>query len=330
MPDMTAPLKLGADVWNEHTDWPAFRDAHLLAEDLGYDSLWAPDHIYPPHGPTDGPILEPYMVMAPVAALTTRPTVGLMVSANTYRNPALLTKMVTTLDHISDGRAILAIGSAWSVPEHQGFGFEFGDSPGQRLRWLKEALPVIRGMLDGTRPTAAGDHYHMVEAINEPGPVQEHLPILIGGSGRKVTLRLVAEYADICNIGGTPSVVAEVDSVLIEHCDAIGRDERDIERSIDVGVPTIRDSRDDALLGQRRPRRRRLAVLRPVGHGQDDPVGRSAPQPHWRRRALLDRRRRVQHRRGLLRQVREPVARERAGDIQRHSLRRRVGERRLR
>lgn len=247
MPDMTAPLKLGADVWNEHTDWPAFRDAHLLAEDLGYDSLWAPDHIYPPHGPTDGPILEPYMVMAPVAALTTRPTVGLMVSANTYRNPALLTKMVTTLDHISDGRAILAIGSAWSVPEHQGFGFEFGDSPGQRLRWLKEALPVIRGMLDGTRPTAAGDHYHMVEAINEPGPVQEHLPILIGGSGRKVTLRLVAEYADICNIGGTPSVVAEVDSVLIEHCDAIGRDERDIERSIDVGVPTIRDSRDDAL-----------------------------------------------------------------------------------
>ncbi len=247
MPDMTAPLKLGADVWNEHTSWPAFRDTHLLAEELGYDSLWAPDHIYPPHGPTDGPILEPYMVMAPVAALTTRSTLGLMVSANTYRNPALLTKMVTTLDHISNGRAILAIGSAWSVPEHEGFGFEFGDSPGQRLRWLKEALPVIRGMLDGTRPTAAGDHYHMVEAINEPLPVQRHLPILIGGSGRKVTLRLVAEYADICNIGGLPHEVAEIDAVLVDHCDAIGRDERDIERSIDVGVPTIRDSRDDAL-----------------------------------------------------------------------------------
>lgn len=247
MPDMTAPLKLGADVWNEHTSWPAFRDTHLLAEELGYDSLWAPDHIYPPHGPSDGPILEPYMVMAPVAALTTRSTLGLMVSANTYRNPALLTKMVTTLDHISNGRAILAIGSAWSVPEHEGFGFEFGDSPGQRLRWLKEALPVIRGMLDGTRPTAAGDHYHMVEAINEPLPVQPHLPILIGGSGRKVTLRLVAEYADISNIGGLPHEVAEIDAVLIGHCDAIGRDERDIERSIDVGVPTIRDSRDDAL-----------------------------------------------------------------------------------
>lgn len=268
MPDMTAPLKLGADVWNEHTDWPAFRDAHLLAEELGYDSLWAPDHIYPPHGPTDGPILEPYMVMAPVAALTTRATVGLMVSANTYRNPALLTKMVTTLDHISDGRAILAIGSAWSVPEHEGFGFEFGDSPGQRLRWLKEALPVIRGMLDGTRPTAAGDHYHMVEAINEPLPIQEHLPILIGGSGRKVTLRLVAEYADICNIGGTPDEVAEKDAVLVEHCRSIGRDERDIERSIDVGVPTIRDTSEDAL-------RDNESIFRQAGMTpwKDQPVG---------------------------------------------------------
>ena len=128
MPDMSAPLKLGADIWNHHTDWPAFKAAQLRAEALGYDSLWAPDHIYPPEGPIDGPILEPYMLMAPIAALTSRATVGLMVSANTYRNPALLTKMVTTLDHLSGGRAILGIGSAWSEPEHRGFGFEFGDA----------------------------------------------------------------------------------------------------------------------------------------------------------------------------------------------------------
>jgi alkanesulfonate monooxygenase SsuD/methylene tetrahydromethanopterin reductase-like flavin-dependent oxidoreductase (luciferase family) len=246
MPDMRAPLKLGADCWNQHTDWPTFLAAMRRAEDLGYDSLWAPDHVYPPNGDPSGPILEPYMAIAPVAAMTSRATIGLMVGANTYRNPALVAKMVTTLDHISDGRAILAIGGAWHEIEHTGYGFDFGTSPGERLRWLKEALPIMRGMLDGTRPTAAGEHYHMHSVVNEPPPIQQRLPLLIGGSGRKVTLRLVAEYADICNIGGTPAQVAEKDAVLLEHCDAVGRDERTIERSIDVGVPMIRDSRDDA------------------------------------------------------------------------------------
>jgi alkanesulfonate monooxygenase SsuD/methylene tetrahydromethanopterin reductase-like flavin-dependent oxidoreductase (luciferase family) len=244
---MRAPLKLGADCWNSYTDWPSWLAAMQRAERLGYDSLWAPDHIYPPQGDHQGPCLEPYMLVAPLAVLTTRPTIGIMVGANTYRNPALVAKMVTTLDHISGGRAILAIGSAWNEPEHTGFGFEFGSSPGERLRWLSEALPVIQGMLEGTRPSAAGDHHHMVEAINEPPPLQTHLPILIGGSGRRVTLKLVARYADICNIGGRPEEVAEKDAVLIGHCEAIGRDEREIERSIDVGVPTIRDSHDEAL-----------------------------------------------------------------------------------
>ncbi len=251
MPDMTAPLKLGADVWNQYTDWPAFKAAHLRAEELGYDSLWTMDHIYPPFLPSDGPIFEPYMAMAPIAELTSRPSIGVMVSSNTYRNPALLTKMITTMDHVSGGRAILAVGAGWSEHEHRGFGFELGSGPGERLRWLREALPVMRGMLDGSRPSAAGDHYHMVEAENVPPPVQGHLPILIGGSGRKVTLRLVAQYADICNIGGSPSTVAELDGVLIEHCEAIGRDEKTIERSIDVGVPTIRDSREQAVRDSR-------------------------------------------------------------------------------
>lgn len=251
MPNPDAPLKLGADIWNQYTDWTTFKAAHQLAEQLGYDSLWTMDHIYPPFEPSDGPIFEAYMAMAPIAELTTKPTIGVMVSANTYRNPAMLTKMVTTLDHVSDGRAILAIGGGWSEHEHRGFGFEYGSGHGQRLRWLKEALPVVRGMLDGTRPTAAGDHYHMIEAENVPPPIQEHLPILIGGSGPKVTLRLVAEYADICNIGGSPSSVAEKDAILIGHCDAVGRDETTIERSIDVGVPTIRDTRAEALEANR-------------------------------------------------------------------------------
>jgi alkanesulfonate monooxygenase SsuD/methylene tetrahydromethanopterin reductase-like flavin-dependent oxidoreductase (luciferase family) len=246
MPDMRAPLKLGADIWNQYTDWASFRAAHLRAEELGYDSLWTMDHIYPPFEPEDGPIFEALMAMAPIAELTTKPTISVMVASNTYRNPALLTKMMTTLDHVSGGRAILSVGAGWSEHEHRGFGFDPGSGVGERLRWLKEALPVMRGMLDGTQPSAAGPRYDMVSAHNVPPPVQQHMPILIGGSGRKVTLRLVAQYADICNIGGSPSTVAELDGVLIEHCDAVGRDEKTIERSIDVGVPTIRDSRAQA------------------------------------------------------------------------------------
>jgi alkanesulfonate monooxygenase SsuD/methylene tetrahydromethanopterin reductase-like flavin-dependent oxidoreductase (luciferase family) len=246
MPDLSAPLKLGADIWNQYTNWPAFKATHLRAEELGYDSLWTMDHIYPPFEPEDGPIFEALMAMAPIAELTTKPSISVMVASNTYRNPALLTKMMTTLDHISGGRAILSVGAGWSEHEHRGFGFEMGASVGERLRWLKEALPVMRGMLDGTRPSAAGEHYHMLSAENVPPPIQQHMPLLIGGSGRKVTLRLVAEYADICNIGGSPSKVADLDAVLVEHCEAVGRDEKTIERSIDVGVPTIRDSRAQA------------------------------------------------------------------------------------
>ncbi len=130
MPDMSAPLKLGADIWNQYTDWPAFKAAHLRAEELGYDSLWTMDHIYPPFEPEDGPIFEAFTAMSRHRrADVTRPRISVMVASNTYRNPALLTKMVTTIDHISDGRAILAVGAGWAEHEHRGFGFEFGHQP---------------------------------------------------------------------------------------------------------------------------------------------------------------------------------------------------------
>ena len=268
MPDMSAPLKLGSDCWNWNTDWPSFLAAMQLSEHLGYDSLWVPDHVLPPVGDPDGPIFEPYMALGPVAALTTKPTIGLMVGANTYRNPAMVAKMVTTLDHISGGRAILAIGSAWSEIEHTQFGFEFGASPGERLRWLREALPVMRGMLDGTRPSAAGDHYAMKDIQNAPAPIQERLPLLIGGGGPKVTLRLVAEYADANNLEGTIEDVRRKERLLMEHCEAVGRDERDIERTVAIGVPTIRDSRDAATSAHEATFRHNNATP-----GPDDPAG---------------------------------------------------------
>ena len=129
MPDMRAPLKLGANCWNQYTDWPAFLAAQQRADRLGFDSIWTWDHVQPIVGSAEGPMLECYTAMSAVATTTSRATVGLMVGANTFRNPALATKMVTTLDHISDGRAVLGIGAAWFETEHTGYGIPFGSGP---------------------------------------------------------------------------------------------------------------------------------------------------------------------------------------------------------
>lgn len=246
MPDPAAPLKFGANCWNQYSDWPAFLAAQQRADQLGFDSLWTWDHVYPIVGSPEGPIFEAYTAMSAVATTTNRGSVGLIVGANTFRNPALVAKMVTTIDHISGGRAILGIGAAWFETEHEAFGFRFGKSPGERLRWLGEALPIMRGMLDGERPTATGPRYAAARTLNLPPPLQPHVRILVGGGGPKVTLRLVAQYADMCNLAGGPETVVEKEARLLEHCDAVGRDEREIERTTAVGIAIIRDSRSEA------------------------------------------------------------------------------------
>jgi alkanesulfonate monooxygenase SsuD/methylene tetrahydromethanopterin reductase-like flavin-dependent oxidoreductase (luciferase family) len=246
MPDPDAPLKFGAHVWTAFTDWPTYLATMQAAERLGYDSLWTPDHVYPSMGAIDGAMFEAYTAIAGVAPATSRPTLGLLVGANTFRNPALVAKMVTTLDHISDGRMVLGIGAGWHEQEHQAFGLEYGWGAPERLRWLGEALPIVRGMLDGTRPSAAGAHYRTHAVINKPTPVQPHLPILIGGGGPRVTLGLVARYADANNISGPPEVIAQKDRLLVEHCQRIDRDEREIERTLRMAVTVIRDSRAEA------------------------------------------------------------------------------------
>ncbi len=246
MPDLNAPLKLGANCWNQYSDWETFLVAQQRADRLGYDSIWTWDHLYPIVGSHEGPIFEAYTAMAAVATTTERASIGLLVGANTFRNPALVAKMITTLDHISNGRAVLGIGAAWFETEHRAFGLPFGESPGERLRWLKEALPILRGMLDGTRPSSSDDRYTTAAVLNLPAPIQEHLPILIGGSGPKVTLRLVADYADACNMGGTADSLVEKDAVLMEHCNTVGRDEKTVERTVGMGTPFIRASREEA------------------------------------------------------------------------------------
>ena len=145
-------------------------------------------------------------------------------AANTFRNPGLTAKLATTLDHLSDGRAILGIGGAWFEREHEAFGIDFGAGFGERLDRLGEAVPLLRRLLDGERVTHAGRYYTMTDAVCEPRPVQAHLPILIGGSGPRKTIPMVARYADIWNAYGTPESLAAADAVLREAC--VGRGPR--------------------------------------------------------------------------------------------------------
>ena len=240
-------IRLGLLCWNQYTDWQSLLEAGQRADRLGFYSLWTWDHLYPIVGSDRGPFFEGYLTLAAWAQSTSRVRVGLMVGANPFRYPTLTAKMATTLDHISNGRAYLGIGSAWNDDEARDFGIEFGESPGERLRWLREALPVMRGMLHGEEPSAAGPRYAIKNVRNDPPPVQPKLPILIGGGGEKVTLRLVARYGDACNIGaGSFEVFKRKEDALRRHCEEVGRDEREIERTLNVGPIVVRDSTDAA------------------------------------------------------------------------------------
>lgn len=242
---MSTRLKLGALCWNQYADWPALRAAGVRADELGYDSLWTWDHLYPIVGSHEGPIFEGWMTLASWAKVTGRVRLGLMVGANTLRNPALVAKMATTLDHISGGRATLGIGGAWFETEHNAYGVEFGSSPGERLRWLEEAVTIMRGMLHGERPSGSR-YYAAREVRNDPPPIQELLPILIGGGGEKRTLRIVAQYADANNVGGGIEPVRHKEEVLQQWCTEVGRDASGIERTSGMGVTVIRDDPAEA------------------------------------------------------------------------------------
>jgi len=247
-------LTFGGQLWAQSTSWPAFRDAALAMEATGWDGIWTWDHLMAIAGPPEQPILEGWTAMTGVAALTSRPTIGLMVGANTFRNPGLVAKMATTLDHVSGGRLILGLGGAWFEREHEAFGIWFGGSPGERLSRLDEAAGLIRRLLDGGTVSSDGPAYPMVDAVVTPRPIQAHLPILIGGSGPRRTLRIVARHADAWNSSGTPDVIGERIDLLHEHCEAVGRDPASIELIISL-TPIIRDDpREAAAVGMEQAR----------------------------------------------------------------------------
>jgi F420-dependent oxidoreductase-like protein len=230
-------MRFGLQLWSQQTTWPAFRDAALAAESAGWDSIWTWDHLFAIFGPWEQPIFEGWSVLAGLAPLTSKVRLGLMVGANTFRNPGHTAKLATTLDHLSGGRAVLGIGGAWFEREHDGFGIPFGSGIGERLDRLDESVMLMRRLLDGERFSHEGRFYTMHDAICEPRPIQPHLPILVGGSGPRKTLRTVAGRADAWNTSGTLEEIRTRLDILGEHCADVGRDIATMEKTI--SFPTV-------------------------------------------------------------------------------------------
>jgi F420-dependent oxidoreductase-like protein len=211
--------------------FPTVVAAAQAAEASGFDTVMVMDHFYqlPGLGNPDDFMLEAYTLLGALAAVTSSVRLGALVTGNTYRNPAILAKAVTTLDIVSGGRAQLGIGCGWFELEHDSFGIKFGTFT-DRFEMLEEALQIILPMLRDERPSLNGKHYQISQAINQPAPLST-IPVMIGGSGEKKTLRMVAQYANLGNLTCEPSEVPRKVEALAEHCERIGRDRAEIQLS---------------------------------------------------------------------------------------------------
>jgi probable F420-dependent oxidoreductase len=208
-----ASIRIGVQVEPQHADFAGMRRAWLEAEELGVDSIFCWDHFYPLSGEADGKHFEAISTLSAMAGVTERAQIGALVMCNSYRNPELLADAHRTIDHISGGRAILGIGAGWFQRDYDEYGYEFGTAP-DRLRDLKQALPRIKERIGKLNPPPVG-----------------RLPILIGGSGPKVTLKLVARYGDMWHSFGDAEAYKAKNEILLQHCQDAGRDETEIERT---------------------------------------------------------------------------------------------------
>lgn len=248
-------IAIGFQVWGQAATWPDLAATALRIEALGFSSVWANDHFYPPAGSAaatpdapPGPVLEGWMTLAGFAAVTTRVRLGVLVSGAGYRNPGLLVKMATAADHLSGGRVSLGLGAGWHEREHRAFGFDF-PSLGDRITRLDEQAAAIRRLLDDEEVTVGGRFVHMDRAVNLPRPVQDRLPLMIGAGGEQRSLRIVARDADVWNGEGDPPTLARKSGILDEHCRALGRDPAAIRRTAGVPPAFLRDDRSAAIAG---------------------------------------------------------------------------------
>ncbi len=236
---MRAPIALSLHLpnFNHPGIEPGGLFEHLVriartAEDSGFSSVTVMDHLHqiPGIGPPENWMLEGNTILAALAARTSRVSLGLLVGGVTYRNPALLAKATTTLDVISGGRAVLGLGAAWFEDEHVAYGFRFPPLK-ERFEHLEDALRIARAMFTQERASVEGRHHRVDGALNNPRPLRGDIPIMVGGSGERKTLRLVAQYADACNLFGDVERMGHLLGVLEGHCETVGRDPAEITKT---------------------------------------------------------------------------------------------------
>ena len=241
--------------------WPNprsnYEDTRLLcahAEATGYDGIWLADHFLPDEDELI-PVHESWVTLSALARDVPRVRMGHLVTGNTYRHPAVLANMAATLDNLNDGRTVLGLGSGWQQNEHEAYGIEYGTTGG-RLRMLEEACQVIKGLYGNDYFDFKGEFYQLARAPLEPKPKQEKMPLMIGGGGEKVTLRIAATYADEWNVWGNVDTLKHKMKILDQHCEFIDRDPATIERCA-VALLFLSDNDDylkrvrDAELGDR-------------------------------------------------------------------------------
>jgi F420-dependent oxidoreductase-like protein len=255
------------------------------AEALGFDSIWLFDHFHTVPTPTQEVTFECWTSTAALARDTKRVRIGQLVTCNGYRNPALLAKMASTVDVLSHGRLDFGIGAGWHEQEFKAYGYDYPDGP-TRLRQLRDAVQIILKMWTEEQAVFEGKYYHVNGAINQPKGIQKpHIPLLIGGGGEQVTLKLVAQYGDACNVGHLDTDgLRHKFSVLKKHCDDVGRDYNSIKRTVLYNcaiaetdeaamaktgayarnIPSGR-MREQALVGTPDAMRRRLAEIEEAG-----------------------------------------------------------------
>ena len=225
-------MKIGVQIQPQATSVTEMRDAWKAADALGVDSLWTWDHFYPLYGDPDATHFECYSLLAAMAVDTCHATIGALVTCYSYRNPHLLADMARTIDHLSRGRFVLGLGSGWFERDYTEYDYEFGTAPG-RLKILEAGLPIVKERL----------------AKLNPGPVNGKIPLMIGGSGEKVTLRLVAEHADALNTFGPVDNFRRKNDVLNEWCAKVGRDPKAIERTVAIESKDLVDADGYAAAG---------------------------------------------------------------------------------